>query len=403
MNKNKVFATFIIILLAVSLCIVFIGDLKTAKGSLLPSSILQYVPIKITNAQNSPTQSHFQQAIMINSAAYSQYEAADLSNIEFFDASGNIIPSWLESGNYIASTFTIYWLSITNGIPANSNLTVYMGFASPTTNLLYSKTTGEAPELSQVYGAYDNGANIFSFYDNFAGTSLSSKWTNDAPNSGNIVTINNQITVAPSSSENNLPAIYSKTAIGQGVLDFEGTIPAGGNSKTSVSSYATVGLASSANTADNLVSLGVSGLGGQYGLTTFSATGVSGSETGLQFETESVYSIIIPSTSPTTVTAQFNYLSTNEISSKVNLPQLPQPIMIQNQKNTGISIGPIHWIRVRDYPPNGVMPTATFSSVSNGSPTPSLTSTPSVPEIPSGLILIILIVTLPALNSPQKN
>ena len=37
---------------------------------------------------------------------------------------------------------------------------------------------GEAPSLSGTYGQYDNGANVFTFYDNFAGASLKRKMDN---------------------------------------------------------------------------------------------------------------------------------------------------------------------------------------------------------------------------------
>jgi PKD repeat protein len=68
-------------------------------------------------------------------------------------------------------------LKLAVGIPANSSVTIYVGFASTITNLFNGNTTGEAPQLSPTYGQYDNGNKIFAFYDNFAGTTLNSKWT----------------------------------------------------------------------------------------------------------------------------------------------------------------------------------------------------------------------------------
>ena len=50
------------------------------------------------------------------------------------------------------------------------------------------------------------------------------------------------------------------------------------------------------------------------------------------------------------------------------MPTLPQPLILQNQMNTGITIGPISWIRQRAYPPNDVMPAITIQ------PTPTSTS-----------------------------
>jgi hypothetical protein len=67
------------------------------------------------------------------------------------------------------ASFTIltsYWLKL-GKINAKSNMTIYMGFAPNTTNLFNGVTVGEAPQLSNVYGEYDNGKNVFLYYTNF--------------------------------------------------------------------------------------------------------------------------------------------------------------------------------------------------------------------------------------------
>ena len=135
-----------------------------------PAEIVYAVPITLTNSQSMATPYPFQQRIIVDSASYFPYEAQNLQNIEFFDSSGYIIPSWLESGNSNTATSTVYWLSLHSEIPASSNVTVYMGFASLSTNLLNAQTTGEAPQLSPTYGQYDDGA-----------TSLLSTTTSPAP------------------------------------------------------------------------------------------------------------------------------------------------------------------------------------------------------------------------------
>ncbi len=142
-----------------------------------PSGIIAYVPITISNRQSSPTPAPFQQMVQVDSAAYSPYEATNLQNVEFFTSTGSLIPSWLESGASSSSTDTIYWLKIAGGIAAEFSLTVYMAFASPTTNLLNAQTTGEAPALSPSYGEYDDGRSVFSYEWNFAGTSLPAGWS----------------------------------------------------------------------------------------------------------------------------------------------------------------------------------------------------------------------------------
>ena len=146
----------------------------------LPSYIIHNVTIVIHNGQNIPTQRPFQQMIIINSSSYSAYESGNLRNVEFLYHNGSVIPSWLESGAYNSSFSTVYWLKLDNGIPANSNLSILLGFASKNTRLMDGITVGEAPGVSHVYGKYDNGANIFRFYDNFSGTSLNgSSWVSN--------------------------------------------------------------------------------------------------------------------------------------------------------------------------------------------------------------------------------
>ena len=141
---------------------------QPALPSFAPVDVVYAVPITLINTQSEETPVPFQQMIVINSSSYSTHEASGLQNVEFFDSSGAIIPSWLESGNTNSSTATIYWLKLANGISANSNITVYMGCGSPQTNFFNLQTTGEAPSLSPSYGEYDNGANVFSVYADFA-------------------------------------------------------------------------------------------------------------------------------------------------------------------------------------------------------------------------------------------
>jgi hypothetical protein len=159
----------------------------------VPSGILNWVAITLTNTQASTTPSPFQQIIPIDSTQYSQYEASNLQNILFFDSSGTLLPSWLESGNSNSATTTTYWLSILNGIPAASTITVYMGFASASTNFFNTQTTGEAPQLSPTYGGRDNGARVFTNYWNFAGTSLPNDWSISNLGSGATLIFNNGV------------------------------------------------------------------------------------------------------------------------------------------------------------------------------------------------------------------
>jgi hypothetical protein len=150
---------------------------KRAVPSFAPSNITYAVPIVLLNNQPVNTPSPFQQMITVDSTNYGNYAASNLQNIEFFDSNGAVIPSWLELGNSNSSTNTIYWLKLANGIAANSNITIYMGFASKDTNFFNSQLVGEAPTLSSIYGQYDNGADVFNVYADFGGSTMPVDWS----------------------------------------------------------------------------------------------------------------------------------------------------------------------------------------------------------------------------------
>jgi hypothetical protein len=194
-----------------------------------PTNVLYYLPITFEN-QNSVAVStntplaigvnavkfNYGNVIGFNALAYQTYLSPTLNNVEFFYANGTIIPSWLE-GNYLneqtantAATSTssvnalinsaniLYWVDVNSigFLPANTGTpttnTIYLGWLgnviSPS-NTAFSSVTGEAPQLScnqpwntvtgcaaGQYGQYDNGANVFTYYTNFAGTTIPSGW-----------------------------------------------------------------------------------------------------------------------------------------------------------------------------------------------------------------------------------
>jgi hypothetical protein len=169
----------------------------------VPSNIINYIPIILNNYQTIAVSANTPISIVYNALAHQAYESTTLNNTELFYFNGTIIPSWLE-GNYLneqqqadtlyTSNTVMFWFRSPPSntfLPANSNTIIYLGFAgtSPTTtNNLWSLTAnvGVAPQLtcsnpaatatcsagngvSGTYGQYDNGNNIFSFYDNFKG------------------------------------------------------------------------------------------------------------------------------------------------------------------------------------------------------------------------------------------
>ncbi len=138
--------------------------------------VVYEVPVTLQNRQPIATPQPFQQLIPVDSASFAKFEAPNLQNVEFLDGSGNVLSSWLESGNSSSSSQSLYWVKLPTGVPADSSITIYLAFASPTTNLFNDLTTGEAPQLSagaspgvsSTYGIYDDGPAVFPVYENFA-------------------------------------------------------------------------------------------------------------------------------------------------------------------------------------------------------------------------------------------
>ena len=108
--------------------------------------------------------------VNVPSSVFTEYantaSGTAFQNLEFFYANGTVIPSWLE--NYTSSN-ALYWIKLSS-VPAATSFTVYLGFASASTNLFNTLNDGEAPQLSTTYGQYDDGANVFNNYWNFAGS-----------------------------------------------------------------------------------------------------------------------------------------------------------------------------------------------------------------------------------------
>jgi hypothetical protein len=321
--------------------------------------------ITLTDRQSGAIASGTQVSINVDWSSYGPVVASNLQNVQFLDSAGVPMPAWLESCDgsesscNSSSNSSLVWVKLDQSIQPGGEIRMFLAFAPTSTND-FSPTGdwGESPQLSPTYAEFDNGARVFNFYDDFAGTSLGSQWNIGA--GGNPVTVDNGLTVGPAQSENDADAISTGSSFGEGAIDFYGVIPATA-ALTGDFTYAGVGIGTAESTVsgccyfDNSVLIGEAT--GTYGLETGSSDGLDEGPgsivAGLIFGTNSTYSILIPSSSPSTVTASVNY--GQNISSSTGLPTLPQPIAIFNQKNTGISIGPVYWIRERTYTEPGAV------------------------------------------------
>lgn len=346
----------------------------SAQTPVVPSGILAYVPITIINLQSNPTPAGFQQLVPIDSAVYASLESSNLQNVEFFSSAGTIVPSWLESGDSNVSTQTVYWLNLGIPILGNSGMTVYMGFAATGSNLFNSRITGEAPQLSPVYGEYDDGASVFLYYTGFAGSSLPAGWA-PHPTLGLAYvsySVNNGVTF-PSQSAEDGQIDYNKTYGSGTMIDVDATITG-----------QTVGPDFGAIVGYRLV--------GQRGQTYWGMT-TKGSPVNYSLQTcyitPCVYAVSNEKyTSGTPVIGTIGFTGTDVLatnnygpyvtnSSDVNI--FPANPTIQ-QGASGLSLF-IQWLRVRALPPNGVMPFVVLGPLLPMVTTTTVTSTQRVTTI----------------------
>jgi hypothetical protein len=154
----------------------------------------QYIPITLYNTQFIPTPSPFQQDIAIcngtinigpnfayiNNPTLFNLINSDGSNV-YFTTTNNSAPdiySWYEGQlwyedemNYIEIVCDVWWINLPNGIPANSNMTIYMHIGDTSSNY-YQQYYPYVGTNAQVIGTmqYDNGQKVFIAYGYFNNT-----------------------------------------------------------------------------------------------------------------------------------------------------------------------------------------------------------------------------------------
>ena len=310
-------------------------------GVVFPPNIKIAVPIFIINTQSIAAPAPFQQMITVKMSNYSAYAAPNLQNIEFFYADGTLIPSWLESGNSNTSQ-AIYWLLLKNGIGANSSLTVYMGFAATSVNLFDGTTVGEAPQLSPAYGQYDNGSNVFDFYDNFAGTALKSSWSiSGSPT----ITVNNGITMTAPTTWYGI--INSKQLNAPSVVEIYGEMTAG-------FAIEGVGLASTSSAIQSQAgSIAYEGrTASSEGTTIENPIASSTLTTGAALDLNVFYIITGETLSSTEGTVLINYGAAGSATLSSASISVPNNLTVATYNSTIF----VQWTRARACPPNGTQP-----------------------------------------------
>lgn len=321
-----------------------------------------YVPIMLSNLQSTPTPVGFQQSIDVDFRAYQSFLAADVGNIRFFNSTNfttqNELRAWLESytggnGSVRSANSSIVWINLGGTIiPASSQATIYMVFEPASTEFddLY---WGEAPTLSPAYAEYDNGVQVFTFYDNFAGNTISSGW--NVVGASGTYSVNNGLTVNSSP----FPGLSLS-------LNNEYTGPLVEDAFQSGTSGDWIGLSFS-NEQSTSSSFAITsgaidyvyppeGEDGYHGLCT--SSGCTNFTPNPASTTLQVVSLAMNST---TATEYQNYASPTAVSGTMALTNYPGMVQIAwSSSDTQTT----YWFRLRCYPPDGVMPSVVFGPVS---------------------------------------
>ena len=356
--------------------------------SSIPTCPSSYLPLILYNNQNISTPSPFQQDIAIcngsinigNSFAYINNATifnqinSNGSNIYFTTTCNNApnIYSWYEGQfTYNGIACDVWWINISQGIPANSNVTIYMNIGPNSDNYYsqYYPYVGEAPYLSSTYGQYDNGNYVFLFYDNFVGTSLNtSKWTSGV--NGGSYTVNNELTITLPYNASSGSYVYISTS--SYTINFAQIVESYANLNGFVTSnFRIVPIAlTQYNNVPWEADLGknenaVGWVGDVQAINTVSAETTTVGNVNVfqssQITSTSEYQlwgIVYPNNG--SITVQYNYQ--NWGSTTTYVPPTPLYITISNYiypaQNVYTTTYPInvYWVRARAYPPNGIMP-----------------------------------------------
>ncbi len=331
----------------------------------MPSSAY-VLPITLKNSQSTAAPAPFQQMITLNPSAYSAYEASNLGNIRFYQ-NGTELYSWCESGCSTASSNATFWVRLPKGIPANSNITISMVFGATSANYdgVYA---GEAPQLSPTYGEYDNGQNVFNFYDNFAGTSLNSKWGNTGAYT---YSVNNMLDITGGNC--NQIGIYSTTSFSDPyIIDFYANFA----TNDDMGMWWNIQTSGSTSSNTNLWAIRGSTAGGD---TLYTGNPAPSSFTGYNTGSPTgdgnwhVYTLISGSGNNPVITQRY-------YSTYINETNFPNSYLSGDigPRYCGGSYAEYYWTRVRAYPPNGVMPSVTFGRITPYSPSSSQNALDSI-------------------------
>ncbi len=315
------------------------------------SQVPCYVNITLSAGGSAPT--GFQQMLQFNPSSYTSYEASDLGNLRFYQGNSELY-SWCESNCTSGSSLATFWVK-TNGLVSGTNANVITMYFEPQAGSMgqYSGPTGhagEAPQLSGTYAQYDNGANVFQYYQRWGGISrLPSGWS---PAGSPIITF------SPTYTEINFccgDGIYENSPYSQADLPF--VMDWYGIETMTVNPNVWFGLNSATFTAnfEGILFQNPGCPGGPVG--SFVAYD-NGRTCGVQ---------VLPSIPASDSVFNNYYFSTSDFGGSVNYGGIVVNTGAQDSYTyftiTGAGDVLLYWTRFRAYPPGGTMPTQAFGAL----------------------------------------
>jgi len=358
---------------------------NTSSNSTSSTSACQvsYLPLILYNTQSLPTPKPFQQDIAIcngsinigNSFAYVNNPTLfncinpNGQNVYFtttYNSNPNIY-SWYEGRLVNSNTYCdVWWINISQGIPANSNLTIYI-YIGPNSTNYYSQYYPYVGAPIQVLGTsqYDNGQKVFNYYQNFGNlSSLPSPWTY-VYNNQNSVSFSTNYTIIPSANSGNDGITTTNNYnLQNNILEIYASIPT-----TSGTSLDTIDLGAGAANAKKTYFIGGGGgliAGGNNNGAAFSYNNIgTAGKFNLFVGTSNVGSATysyVPTIYEIGFSSSYTYFLVNytQILSTTTIPgSFSLPITI-GQQNSGNNIY-LYWVLLRSLPPNDVMPSIYIS------------------------------------------
>ncbi len=375
-------------------------------SSLLTCGVAAKVDVNITNGQPTNTSAPFQQMIAVDSANpnLQVVEAPNLQNVMFFYPDCTPIPAWIESGAGSSSTSTVYWLKLPSSIPAFGRTTIFMGFAAENVNnFLNGSVLGEAPQLSPIYGEYDNGASVFPYYARF-GSGLPAGWSirgcdifDSQPN----CTVNNTrpvvtfgggamtISVPPllPGEEGGNYGVAAPVPPAMTLPDFAWDYY--GNQYNNIYAAEYSGLVNASGTCSYCIAEGFnSPLSSVYLFVWGNITNVT------DFDADKVYTL---AATPSTAALSLNYAGTYTAP----FAPIAAPRLFDFSTTVNVRVGSrpltVYWLRARAYPPGGVMPTYMVDPLvyANGTSV-ALTTTTSTTSTSTTVTTSVAATTIPS-------